>query len=164
MRESEQGRQTFPPPARQAGHTRKARALASSSAALPREPTRHRCLCPTCYQEPCVPPVASVARLPQQSSRRDRPPYARQPSFRSRFAKTSIPIPGLPSCAVGPSAARLHFRQRERWRILSRVGVESWLDDPGTNRPRGTVVPPTSMKGVLPWTTSLCAMRANFST
>ena len=81
--------------------------------------------------------------------------------FDPALRKTSIPISGLPSCAVGPSAARLHFRQRERWRILSRVGVESWLDDPGTNRPRGTVVPPTSMKGVLPWTTSLCAMRAN---
>lgn len=49
-------------------------------------------------------------------------------------------------------------------RVLSRVGVESWLNDPDTNRPSGTVVPPTSMKGVLLWTTSLCAMRANFST
>ena len=33
-------------------------------------------------------------------------------------------------------------------RILSRVGVESWLHDPDANRPRGTVALPTSMKGV----------------
>lgn len=33
-------------------------------------------------------------------------------------------------------------------RVLSRVGVESWLHDPDTNRPRGTVALPTSMKGV----------------
>lgn len=33
-------------------------------------------------------------------------------------------------------------------RVLSRVGVESWLHDPDANRPRGTVAPPTSMKGV----------------
>lgn len=33
-------------------------------------------------------------------------------------------------------------------RVLSRVGVESWLHDPDANRPRGTVALPTSMKGV----------------
>lgn len=33
-------------------------------------------------------------------------------------------------------------------RVLSRVGVESWLRDPDANRPRGTVALPTSMKGV----------------
>ena len=32
-------------------------------------------------------------------------------------------------------------------RVLSRVGVESWLHDPDANRPRGTVALPTSMKG-----------------
>lgn len=31
-------------------------------------------------------------------------------------------------------------------RILSRVGVESWLNDPDANLPRGTVALPTSMK------------------
>lgn len=33
-------------------------------------------------------------------------------------------------------------------RVLSRVGVESWLHDPDANRPSGTVALPTSMKGV----------------
>lgn len=33
-------------------------------------------------------------------------------------------------------------------RVLSRVGVESWLHDPDANRPKGTVALPTSMKGV----------------
>ena len=33
-------------------------------------------------------------------------------------------------------------------RVLSRVGVESWLHDPDANRSRGTVALPTSMKGV----------------
>ena len=33
-------------------------------------------------------------------------------------------------------------------RVLSRVGVESWLHDPDANRLRGTVALPTSMKGV----------------
>lgn len=33
-------------------------------------------------------------------------------------------------------------------RVLSRVGVESWLHDPDANRPRGTVALPTPMKGV----------------
>ena len=33
-------------------------------------------------------------------------------------------------------------------RVLSRVGVESWLHDPDANRPRGTVALPTSMKGI----------------
>ena len=33
-------------------------------------------------------------------------------------------------------------------RVLSRVGVESWLHDPDANRQRGTVALPTSMKGV----------------
>lgn len=33
-------------------------------------------------------------------------------------------------------------------RVLSRVGVESWLHNLDANRPRGTVALPTSMKGV----------------
>ena len=33
-------------------------------------------------------------------------------------------------------------------RVLSKVGVESWLHDPDANRPRGTVALPTSMKGI----------------
>ena len=50
-------------------------------------------------------------------------------------------------CIACARAGRLPFARIARV-ILSRVGVESWLDDPDTNRPRGTVVLPASMKGV----------------
>ena len=55
------------------------------------------------------------------------------------------------------SQAALDFRPRalidsivpaRSGRVLSRVGVESWLHDPDANQPRGTVALPTSMKGV----------------
>jgi hypothetical protein len=34
--------------------------------------------------------------------------------------------------------------------LLSRAGLESWLNDPGTNLPQGKVVLPTAMKGMVP--------------
>ena len=33
--------------------------------------------------------------------------------------------------------------------VLSRAGLEGWLEDPGTNQPQGTVVLPTAMKGTM---------------
>ena len=47
-----------------------------------------------------------------------------------------------------PCALRGFFLPTRSGRVLSRVGVESWLHDPDANRPRGTVALPTSMKGV----------------
>ena len=44
-------------------------------------------------------------------------------------------------------------------RVLSRVGVESWLHDPDANRPRGTVALPTSMKGIHMDIFSVCSER-----
>ena len=41
-------------------------------------------------------------------------------------------------CIACARAGRLPFARIARV-ILSRVGVESWLDDPDTNRPRGLV-------------------------
>ena len=49
-------------------------------------------------------------------------------------------IRGYPRASVRPhqsTCSRAPKRPHDMcWRILSRVGVENWLDDPGTNRPR----------------------------
>lgn len=48
---------------------------------------------------------------------------------------------------VGISAVAAEMPLATASRLLSRVGVEGWLDDPDTNQPKDTVVMPTSMKG-----------------
>lgn len=74
------------------------------------------------------------------------------------FSDLSLAAAGeIKRCLRVISQAALDFRPRalidsivpaRSGRVLSRVGVESWLQDPDANRPRGTVALPTSMKGV----------------
>ena len=79
---------------------RKAQGPAPSVTRFPRAPIRHRCLCPTCYQEPYVFPVAWVARLPQQSTAATTRHALDSLPFDPALRKTSIPIPGLPFCTL----------------------------------------------------------------